>query len=72
MRITKNDEIKCLKIQVKNLEEQLEIQKRRFDEYRMSEPEAFKKDTFYDKPYSEMYSQFIQLGMEKLEEKRQA
>lgn len=34
--------------------------------------EAFKKDTFYDKPYSEMYRQFIQLGMEKLEEKRQA
>lgn len=31
--------------------------------------EAFKKDTFYDKPYSEMYRQLIQLGMEKLEEK---
>lgn len=46
MRITKNDEIKCLKIQVKNLEEQLEIQKRRFDEYRMSEPEDLRTFLF--------------------------
>ena len=31
---------------------------------------ALKKDTYYDKPYAEMYRQLIQLGMEILESQK--
>lgn len=33
--------------------------------------EALKKDFFYDKPYAEMYSQLIQLGMEEMKKREE-
>jgi len=33
--------------------------------------EALKKDTYYDKPYAEMYRRLIQIGMDILKEEKE-